>query len=464
MQFLVSSYVLWVVCTIFGIAIAIKQVEISDNDPKVAEVKPTATKGMVIDAGSGGSRLHVFTWQPRIFDTVPPPLSYPEANERWTARISPGIDNFANDLSGVSAHLGQLIDFAKLSLVGFEKEFGDYPVYFKATGGMREVDSLHREAIISEVRRLLSDKTFCPFFFRDDFARVISGEEEAIFSWSATNFLMGTLLPNSQGIGEVTDDVNSTYGTLDLGGASTQIAFFVPSQDISEGLYKLQLGGQKQWNVYTKSFLQFGVNSARLRHTQTLVDNHITSIGGLNTAINSNTRYSVINQCYPSGYSEIAQDSTGTLTVDLTGPPTEHTGQLTACRASLKPLMEREVGKFCDKVYHGDCSIAGAYQPPVPTGEHGHFIGTSSYKYPWSFLQLPKTATLDALAEKSINICAMNLGELNFYYQTNFNSQPGGDMDKLGDQLPYYCFLSSYVLTLLEGKPVLILLLYVSDS
>ena len=49
-----------------------------------------------------------------------------------------------------------------------------------------------------------------------------------------------------------------TFGTVDLGGSSAQIAFFVPSQDISEGLFKFQLGGQKHWNVYTKSFLQFG--------------------------------------------------------------------------------------------------------------------------------------------------------------------------------------------------------------
>lgn len=41
-------------------------------------VKPTVTRGLVIDAGSGGSRLHVYSWQPRIFSTIPPPLSYPE--------------------------------------------------------------------------------------------------------------------------------------------------------------------------------------------------------------------------------------------------------------------------------------------------------------------------------------------------------------------------------------------------
>ena len=31
---------------------------------------------------------------------------------------------------------------------------------------------------------------------------VIVGEEEAIFSWAATNFLMGSLLPASQGVGK----------------------------------------------------------------------------------------------------------------------------------------------------------------------------------------------------------------------------------------------------------------------
>ena len=32
---------------------------------------------------------------------------------------------------------------------------------------------------------ILSDKSQCPFFFTDDMARVISGEEEAIYSWAA---------------------------------------------------------------------------------------------------------------------------------------------------------------------------------------------------------------------------------------------------------------------------------------
>jgi Golgi nucleoside diphosphatase len=240
-------------------------------------IKPTATRGMVIDAGSGGSRLHVYQWKPRIFNTVPPPLSYPEQNEHWTARMDPGIHTLANNLPAIGQHLATLIDFAKVTLVGYEDEFADYPIYFKATGGMRELPVAKREAVLAEVQKYLSDKSFCPFYFRNDFARVISGkyckemhinyiirlsilllgEEEAIFSWTATNFLKGTLLQASHGLGEV-KGVNTTFGTIDLGGASTQIAFYLPSQDILDGLYKLQIGGQREWNVYTKSFLQFG--------------------------------------------------------------------------------------------------------------------------------------------------------------------------------------------------------------
>jgi hypothetical protein len=252
---------------------------------------------------------------------------------------------------------------------------------------------------------------------------------------------MGTLLPNSEGLGEISD-VNTTYGTLDLGGASTQIAFFVPSQDIEEGLYKLQIGGQKMWNVYTKSFLQFGVVSARERHVTGLVDDYLHSNNDL-----SSTK--IINSCFHSGYSEQVHDSTGQHILEVSGPGQPLSDQLTKCRTSLKPLMEKDLGKFCEKVYHGDCSIAGAYQPPIPTGRHGHFIGTSSYKFPWAFLQLPKTATLQQFEEKAVGLCQMNFAEMMLYYENNHIDLGN---DKVSDFLPYYCFLAGYVLTLLEGS------------
>ncbi len=134
------------------------------------------TKGMVIDAGSGGSRLHIYSWKPRVFNSIPPPISYPEANELWTGRMDPGIATYFNAPETVSAHLAPLIDFAKVTLGGLEENFQHFPIYFKATGGMRELELSQREEILKYVRIYLSDKTFCPFYFRNDFARVISGE------------------------------------------------------------------------------------------------------------------------------------------------------------------------------------------------------------------------------------------------------------------------------------------------
>lgn len=54
--------------------------------------------------------------------------------------------------------------------------------------------------------------------------------QEGIYGWAAVNFLRGDLLNLSQGSGTVDVDANRTVGTLDLGGASTQISFFKTDQ------------------------------------------------------------------------------------------------------------------------------------------------------------------------------------------------------------------------------------------
>lgn len=67
---------------------------VTEDQPDSMDIKPSVTRGMIIDAGSGGSRLHVYHWQPRIFNTTPPDLSYPTTDEQWTVRMSPGESYF----------------------------------------------------------------------------------------------------------------------------------------------------------------------------------------------------------------------------------------------------------------------------------------------------------------------------------------------------------------------------------
>jgi Golgi nucleoside diphosphatase len=146
------------------------------NTLETLKIAPTVTKGMVIDAGSGGSRLHVYSWKARVFTSSPPALSFPEGNEQWTARMGPGVASFADNLDGIYGHLKPLIDFAKKQLIADKDNYGQFPIYFYATGGVRLLSTKRRDAVIDRVRELFKNDTFCPFFFKNSFARVISGK------------------------------------------------------------------------------------------------------------------------------------------------------------------------------------------------------------------------------------------------------------------------------------------------
>jgi apyrase len=74
------------------------------------------------------------------------------------------------------------------------------------------------EGILNTVDNLLSNKDFCPFRYTRGFSKVITGQDEAIYLWVTVNFLKGRFSGGP---------ALRTYGTLDMGGASTQNAFKV---------------------------------------------------------------------------------------------------------------------------------------------------------------------------------------------------------------------------------------------
>ena len=88
-----------------------------------------------------------------------------------------------------------LIETAKRTLGNYKHAWSSYPIYVKATAGMRELPEKKRDATIDAVRRLLKDNSTCPFDFANkEQARVIAGEEEAAYAWVAVNFVDGALL------------------------------------------------------------------------------------------------------------------------------------------------------------------------------------------------------------------------------------------------------------------------------
>ena len=146
--------------------------------------------GIVIDAGSSGTRLRVFRWQPV-------PKALPQMREVRPAatgeadplRRRPGLSGFARHPEEAAQQVLSLVAEAR-RLVPFQKQ-PQTPLFLKATAGLRLLQSSGADAIMGAVREALTSRSECPFHFAG--ARIISGEEEALFGWLSINHLLGVL-------------------------------------------------------------------------------------------------------------------------------------------------------------------------------------------------------------------------------------------------------------------------------
>ncbi|GMI45306.1 hypothetical protein TrCOL_g13325 [Triparma columacea] len=425
----------------------------------------------MIDAGSGGSRLHVYEYDRRSFSTLPPPVSDVATDSQWTKRLKPGLSSFANvreeELPAVLAdYMRPMLTFAKKVLKEKKSHWGEYHIYLKATGGMRTLSVEDRTKLMDTVRDLFQNKY--PELLKNPFRidgidqiRVISGEEEAIYGWTAINYLMGTLISNSGGSGTVISP-NITYGALDMGGASTQISFYEPGEDIMSNLFKMQLGGSKHWNVYAHSFLYFGINSARERNSARIV--HEQDKGRPNHERLSGRYY---NPCFNGGYetnftskihfndndveSWLSSSAVGNnaqeYSVSLYGGVLPDT-DFHQCYTYTVSLLRKESNAWCDFAHGGDCSYAGIYQPPIPyqSARYGGFFAFANYLKLWHFLKLPIKANVGQVKARAEEICSMSFDEL-----INYNSEihkKGKDVNL--EELSDYCFHSTYTYSMLH--------------
>ena len=111
---------------------------------------------------------------------------------------------------------------------------------------MRVIPVETAEAIMTSVRASFASSGFR--FDSDDWARIISGEEEGGYGWLAANWLAGTL----NGDGEKA--LTNTIGALDLGGASTQISFRPTSESILASYFLVSVNDLSA-GIYTHSYL-----------------------------------------------------------------------------------------------------------------------------------------------------------------------------------------------------------------
>ncbi|KAJ3067190.1 Golgi apyrase [Podochytrium sp. JEL0797] len=246
--------------------------------------------GIVIDAGSSGSRLLIYSWKvfdhpsqssglPRIERSIPEDLIANGAE--WSKSITPGLSSLYSKKLGspsqpqVSEYLSPLLQFAE-SLIP-KHLHSTTPIYLFATAGMRLVPDPARTQILTHACETV--QTTYKFDTRGGCTRqfrVISGEAEGLFGWAAVNYLNGGFTsPSSQSPPPPSPASPHTFGFMDMGGASMQIAF-EPVEAMKElhrndltGVVLRDLDGREVLHqVFVSTFLGFGANEARRRYLE----------------------------------------------------------------------------------------------------------------------------------------------------------------------------------------------------
>uniref|UniRef100_M4ANW1 nucleoside diphosphate phosphatase n=1 Tax=Xiphophorus maculatus TaxID=8083 RepID=M4ANW1_XIPMA len=200
---------------------------------------------VMFDAGSTGTRVHVFRFQ--MGNPGSPSL------DRETFRaIEPGLSTYADDPQKCSAGIVALLDLAR-SVVP-PSQWTRTPVVLKATAGLRLLPGDRAEQLLDRVRALFQES---PFLSTEDSVSIMDGTDEGTSAPEPDRYQGGL-----QGLDR------PTVGMLDLGGGSTQITFSPRHEKTIQTSAIDDIRSFQMFNrahtVYTHSYLGLGLMSARL--------------------------------------------------------------------------------------------------------------------------------------------------------------------------------------------------------
>ncbi|KAL4473691.1 hypothetical protein ABPG74_022555 [Tetrahymena malaccensis] len=121
-------------------------------------------------------------------------------------------------------------------------------LFLRATAGLRLLPQDDQEKILSEVRNIFRQQQ--DFLFLDDnWAKIITGQEEGLFLWLSMNYAYKNIKHQNQQF-----DPSKTVAVIDIGGASAQTAFY--SQSNSNKF--LDLPEKTRVQIYSNTILGYG--------------------------------------------------------------------------------------------------------------------------------------------------------------------------------------------------------------
>ncbi|XP_045384793.1 ectonucleoside triphosphate diphosphohydrolase 6 isoform X2 [Lemur catta] len=135
--------------------------------------------GIMFDAGSTGTRVHVFQ-----FDR--PPGETPTLTHETFKALKPGLSAYADDVEKSAQGIQELLDVAKQDIpFDFWKTT---PLVLKATAGLRLLPGEKAQKLLQKVKEVFKAS---PFLVGDDCVSIMNGTDEGVSAWITVNFLTG---------------------------------------------------------------------------------------------------------------------------------------------------------------------------------------------------------------------------------------------------------------------------------
>ena len=279
-----------------------------------------------------------------------------------------GISTFGEnpDLVGPD-HLKELFDHA-LHIVPADA-IQDTPIFLLATAGVRLLPELQRKELLAQICSYARSSTKFQLPECGLHVQVIPGETEGLYGWIAANYLLGgfdTPEQHKHGKG------HHTYGFLDMGGASAQIAFAPNATEADRHAEDLKLlrmrtidGAVAEYKVFVTTWLGFGVHEARRRYVEALLESSGTG-----------KEMELPDPCLPSGLSISTKGDVlfpGSTTKAGEEPYLLGTGRFDECLRQTYPLLDKDA-----PCLDPPCLLHGVHVPAIDF-DVNHFVGVSEY-------------------------------------------------------------------------------------
>lgn len=213
---------------------------------------------VLIDAGSSGSRLNIYQVEGTsevgvpLIQQAPYPLTQGTV---WSKKITPGLDSFASHPQDIEAYITPLLNFASEKLSSVHASANDVAFHIYGTAGMRLLPEAKQKRIYNKLMNIVNNNfSYHMLPAAPHNVKTISGKEEAVYDWLSVNYLDNQLAGSE------------TVGVMDMGGASTQIAFATDNAPNANDLADVHIGS-RSFRIYAKSYLGLGQDQARINYS-----------------------------------------------------------------------------------------------------------------------------------------------------------------------------------------------------